>query len=235
MSRWINAEKSEEASYYSLKLAADIDYVAFLSLWELGLIPSSTHIWTATHCIEKYCKSLLLKHQPNTNIKSYNHGIRTLWDDTKPFLNQIEDCLILDEFIQSLNTVKTPVRYGQCGVFIGIDFSGLFIILGAMLRQEIVGSDEYKTNYGLFPSLFLPRFGTRGINQELKIKKILHLALNHHISFSISSIPDQLRENIQTMGLINDDQFKSCPWCNGYMQIGQAATLVLREFLEAKE
>ena len=231
----ISAIKYKEASSGSLKQAADIDYLAFLSLWELGLIPGSTHIWTAAHCIEKYCKSLLLKVHPDTNIRSYGHGIKALWDATKPLITQVENYSELDEFIQSLDTVGTDVRYGQSMVFTGIHFTAFFTILGAMLRKEIVGTDDYKINYGLSPSLFFPRFGTNETVQELKIKKMLHLVFSHNISFSALSIPDQLEQGIQTLELENDDKFENCPWCSGSTKIGQAATFVLREFLEEKE
>lgn len=235
-SNWIAIESKNTKDYYSLYFAANIDYIAFISLWELGLLVTSTYAWMATHCIEKYCKSLLLKNDSTINIYAYNHNIEKVWDDCKGYLKLTEkDIMVLDEFIKELNAIQPSIRYGQQATFVSSGFPAIVIILGAIIRKEIIGDEEYSNNYGILPSLFIVRPGTKEIEQELKIKKILHLVLEHSITFSGLSIPDTLGWagiNIKITNLQNHDTFKTCPWCNGYQKIGQVATFELRNFLE---
>lgn len=231
---WIEVDSTKPETWSSLKFAADIDYLAFISLWELGLITSSTYNWTAAHCIEKYCKSLLLKNDPTVNLRSYGHNIKKAWDDCKQYLNLSSNEAQIDEFIEELNAVQPSVRYGQNSIAVSSGLPAILMITGAILRKQIVGN-EYAKNYGIAPSLFMPRPGTNEISQELKVLKILHLILKHQITFSGMSIPDTLQSmgiNIDTSSLKNTENFDNCPWCHGYSEIGQQATFELRNFLE---
>jgi len=234
---WVGVDTTTPESWFSLKLAADIDYLAFVSLWELGLITSSTYIWTAAHCIEKYCKSLLIKNNPSIKLKSYSHNIKGAWDDCKQYLNLSGNETILDNLINELNAVQPSVRYGQNSIAVSSGLPAIVIIIGAILRKQITGDTEYLKNYGLSPSLFLPRPSTNEIEQELKILKVLHLIFDHKITLSGMSIPDTLDSigiEININDLRNYIKFQSCPWCNGYQQIGGVATISLRSFLENK-
>ena len=85
--KWVGADITKPETWSSIKLAADIDYLAFISLWDMGLITSSTYVWSATHCIEKYCKSLLLKNDSSISLKSYSHNIEKSWIDCKQHFN----------------------------------------------------------------------------------------------------------------------------------------------------
>jgi hypothetical protein len=150
----------------------------------------------------------------------------------------VENELQLDEFIEELNSVQPSVRYGQNSIAVSSGLPAILIILGAILRKQIVGDEKYLENYGLAPSLFMPRPGTNEIQQDLKIYKILHLYFEHNITFSGLSIPDTLDFmgiKVDTIDLKNNEVFKTCPWCNGYTLTGQAATFKLRIFLEDKE
>ena len=138
-----------------------------------------------THCIEKYCKSLLLKNDSTINIYAYNHNIEKVWDDCKGYLKLTEkDIMVLDEFIKELNAIQPSMRYGQQTTFVSSGFPAIVIILGAIIRKEIISGEEYLNNYGILPGLFIVRPETKEIEQELKIKKILHLVLEHGITFS---------------------------------------------------
>lgn len=235
---WVGVDTTSPETWSSLKFSADIDCLAFVSLWEIGLITGSTNIWTAAHCIEKYCKSLLILNNPSINLKSYGHNIKKAWGDCKQYLSLAGNNTILDDLIDELNAVQPSVRYGQNSIAVSSGLPAIVNITGAILRKQIVGNTEYSKNYGLSPSLFLPRLGTKEIEQELKILKVLHLLFDHGITFSSMSIPDPLdfigiQLNIEDLG--NNTTFQSCPWCNGYHHIGTVATLELRKFLESAD
>lgn len=234
--RWVGVDSKKAATWQSMKLAADLDYLAFISLWDLGLITNSTYAWIAAHCIEKYTKSLILKNNPDVDPMEIGHNIKNAWNACRQYstFHQLEEFGV---FIDELNSLKTSVRYAQHSIAVSSGLPAILILLGGVLRKEVVGADEYADNYGLAPSLFMPRPGTNEIAQKDKIFKILHLFFEHNITFSGLSIPDTFDfagMNINTENLKNNKAINACPWCLGYNQHGQAATFALRKFLETK-
>ena len=124
--RWIGVNNGGKETHAGLKFAADIDYLAFITLWDSGLLHGSTYVWTAAHCIEKYCKALILKKEPTTDARSYSHRLDDLWSGAKNHLSQVNKQLEFDSFISELQDVVPSVRYGNASIAIS---SGLLAIV----------------------------------------------------------------------------------------------------------
>ena len=216
---WIGIEPEDEATHNGLKIAADVDFASFLLLWHNGLLLYSTYAWISSHCIEKYFKSLLLKNDPNTDIRSYGHNLRELWNDSKPFFSR--NVADYEVFINELEDVKTSIRYGQNSILCSSGLLAIFSILTTELRYLILQKDEYRElNYGLKPSLLLPRFYNSCTSNENIIYKILHWLIDHQYTFSSLGIPDSfsfagIDVDIIHLKQKHEDIIADCPLCSG--------------------
>jgi hypothetical protein len=235
--QWIGVNTGEKTTHDGLKFAADIDYVAFITLWDSGLLHGSTYVWTAAHCIEKYCKALILKNNPTIEVRDYSQKLDELWNDAKNHLSQINQQPDLDSFISELQDVRTPVRYGNASIAISSGLLAIVSVLGAVLRYDYLGEAEYqKTPYGLMKDLFFPRIGSSFPSTAERVQRIMHFVLHHNFTFSSMAIPDTfsfMGMDLVTSHLVPEENIENgCPWCQGYTGTGQMATLKLREFIE---
>jgi hypothetical protein len=148
-----------EENSNQLLLSADTDLLSFILLSHSG-ISFGTPLWLTTHSIEKYIKSLLLKLDPDINIRRFSHNIERSWNKLKEVYpeSRIFGGTYFDILINELNMDggNISLRY-SFGIEINNPiFVKTYTSLCCALRLEILGEEEYfrRGNFGLADFLF---------------------------------------------------------------------------------
>lgn len=229
--------------------AANVDYVSFFMQYHIGILPVGTILWIVEQSIEKYCKTILKKHDSTRyseevlSRKPFGHNIKNLWKEIKTVTEQFSYEEAYEDLVSEINTVTTDTRYMNYNAFFNQGLIETFTVLGCEFRYEILGRDEFmKTFFGL-PSIFIPRGFLNNYSFESLFRKLMHMSIEHGISFSGAGIPDTyewtgVRLSKATAKFcqcgIHNDVEKACPMCKKTIwQNGQRSAndmIMLKEY-----
>lgn len=228
--------------------AANVDYVSFFMQYHLGILPVGTVLWMAEQTIEKYCKAILQKHdsikysENELMGRKYGHKIDNLWREIKTVTTQFSYEKAFDDLIDEINTVTTDTRYMNYSAFFNQGLIETFTVLGCEFRYEIIGKDEFMNSFFGISDLFIPRAFLNSYSYEVLFKKLMHMSIEHGISFSGAGIPDTYQWTGVNLSKATAkfcqcgkhlEIEKDCPMCN--KNIWQNGLRASDDYLKLKE
>lgn len=196
-------ENSTPNNWKNYLFAANIDYVSVIMQYHTGVIQLGTVLWLVQQSIEKYCKALLNKSdlaefsEEKLSKKPYGHNLNFLWEKVCEKNAYFSSIVEYSEFIKEMNTITTNTRYMNYQSIFNLGFIEIFILLGCDFRYEINQREKFMSSFfGINTDLmFIPKTFYGGEFFKTFYKKILHLSIEHGISFSHSGIPYTYSEN----------------------------------------
>jgi hypothetical protein len=165
--------------------------------YHIGILSIGTVAWIIQQTIEKYCKAILNKSDPNKysdiilSKKPYSHDLIRLWEEIKANTIQFSFENAYEDFVIEVNNITTKTRYLNCSMGMNLGLIETFTILGCEFRYELLGKDDFHNRFfGLKKDLISTRFFLNFYSFESLFKKLMHLSVEHGISFSGMGIPD---------------------------------------------
>jgi len=240
-------KKKDKQSAFSF--AADIDYISFIMQYHIGIHTVGTVLWTAEQTIEKYCKEILFKvdsKKYSENIlrnKPFGHNLIFLWKEIKSVTKQFSYEQDYEDLVNEISKVTTDTRYMNSSVWFNLGLIETFTVLGCEFRYEILGKKKFMNSFFGIDNLFVPRFFLNNYSYNTLFKKIMHMSIEHGISFSGLGIPDRYEDTGVKLSKATSkfcqcgkhkDIENSCPlcnqniWQNGYR--GKNDGVILKEF-----
>ena len=230
--RFIGVYKRDDdtLNWHSFKLAADIDYISFFMQYHIGILAMGTVAWMMQQTIEKYCKAILNKSDPekypDTALakKPYSHNIVKLWEETKNNTIQFTYENAYEDFVSEVNEITTHSRYMSYSMGINLGLIETFTVLGCEFRYEILGKEEFhKRFFGMEQGLIIPRMFLNAYSFDTLFRKLMHFSIEHGYSFSGMGIPDTYEYTRVKLSKAtakfcqcgkHKDIEKDCPVCN---------------------
>lgn len=253
--RFIGISKSDKSiNWQSFLSAANIDYVSFFMQYHIGIIPVGTVAWMIQQTIEKYCKALLNKVDSSKytekvlSKRPYSHNLIRLWNEVKSNTTQFSYEITYDDLIKSINQITTSTRYMNHSTFFGLGLIESFTVLGCEFRYEIIGKNKFHNSFfGLNTnSIFTSRYFLNNYNFEILFKKLMHMSIEHGISFSaMLGIPDTYESTHVNLSKatakfcqcgIHKEIEKNCPkckniiWSNGIRNMKEDSKILSKYF-----
>jgi len=195
--RFIGNRKNSQTGWHSYKFAADIDCVSFFMQYHIGILPIGTVGWMLQQAVEKYCKAILNKADPNRYSESvlakkpFSHDLRVLWDETKSHTSQFFYESAYEDLVSEVNAITTDTRYLTSSMGLNLGMIEAFTVLCCEFRFELLGVEEFHSRFfGLQRDLILPRVFLDGYSFEDLFKKLMHMSIDHGVSFSGMGSPD---------------------------------------------
>jgi len=184
-------------NWHSFKFAADIDYVSFFMQYHIGILPVGTVAWMLQQSIEKYCKAVLNKSDPNKYSEEkltkypYSHNLTALWKEVKVNTSQFSYEIAYEDFIAEVNKITTHARYMSYSMGINLGLIETFTAIGCEFRYEILGSKEFHNKFfGMQKDLINPRMFLNGYSFDDLFRKLVHFSIEHGYSFSSMGVAD---------------------------------------------
>lgn len=249
--RFIKLYKGENAiNWNNFLFAADVDYVSFFMQYHIGLLTVGTVTWTIQQTLEKYCKAILSKYdsvrysEDVLSKRPFSHNLLNLWSEIKNITIQFSYEQAYDDLINEINTVTTDTRYTNYSMFTNLGLIEAFTVFGCEFRYELLGRDEFHNRFfGLSTDLLSPRAFLNNYSFNDMFRKLMHMSIEHGISFSGMGIPDTYKwtgvDLSRATGKFcqcgkHADVEKNCPlcckkiWKNGMRQADEF--ILLREY-----
>ncbi len=196
-SRFFKLHKnSKPTNWKNFLAAANIDYISFFMQYHIGIPPVGTVLWIAQQSVEKYCKAILNKYDDEKysevilSRKPFGHNLINLWQEIKLYTTQFSYEKAYEDFIKELNECTTDTRYLNYNIFFNLGLIETFTVLGCEFRCEIIGIKSFMKSFFGIEDIFIPKAFLNNYNFESLFKKLMHMSLEHGISFSVSGVPD---------------------------------------------
>lgn len=227
--RFVKIYKDSSLNNSDFLFAANIDYISFFMQYHIGVLPVGTVLWIIEQSVEKYCKAILNKHDNikysdnNLSKKPFSHNILSLWNEIKTITKQFSYEKAYEDLILEINTITTDTRYMNYSAFFNLGLIETFTILGCEFRYEILEKKEFMENFFGLPTLFTPRGFLNNYSYEMLFKKLMHMSIEHGISFSGAGIPDTYEWTGVSLSKASSkfcqcgkhkDVEQDCPMCN---------------------
>lgn len=152
---------------------------------------------TKPQSIEKYCEAILSKADPvqySEKVlasKEYGHNLVKLWEAIKQYTKQFTFEQAYENLIKEINECTTDTRYLNYSALFNQGLIETFTVLGCEFRYELIGKEKFMESFfGIKAGLFLPKAFLNFYNFESLFKKLMHMSIEHRISFSSLGIPD---------------------------------------------
>lgn len=182
----------------NFKFAADIDYQSFIMQYHIGILAIGTVAWMMQQTIEKYCKAILYKTDPEeysprtlANPSKYGHKLDILWEEIKKHTTQFAYEPAYEDLVREINQITTHARYMNYSMEYKLGLIETFIVVGCEFRYEILGREEFHSRFfGMQRDLFLPQAYLNNFCFNELFQKLLHFTIEHGYSFSHSGIAD---------------------------------------------
>lgn len=226
----VYGREQDSLNWHSFKFAADIDYISFFMQYHIGILSMGTVAWLMQQTIEKYCKAILNKSDPNKFSdgvlakKPYSHNLTNLWAEVKKNTVQFSYENAYEDFVSEVNEITTHSRYMSYFMGFNLGLIETFTVLGCEFRYEILGEEEFHEGFfGMEKGLIIPRMFLNGYSFNDLFRKLMHFSIEHGYSFSSMGIPDTY--DWTKVGLSkatskfcqcgkHKDIEKDCPACN---------------------
>ena len=254
--RFLKIQKFDSnLDWNNFKFAGDVDYVSFFMQYHIGIITVGTVAWIMQQTIEKYCKAILnksdsLKYPEGILAKKpYSHDLINLWSEIKKETKQFSYEKAYEDLIYEIDKVTTHTRYVNSAYTFKQGLIETFTVLGCEFRFELMGKMEFnKSFFGLLPDLITPLFYLNNYCFDDLFKKLMHISIEHGISFSISGIPDPYEHTNVELSIatskfcqcgLHKEIEKDCPMCNKkFWQNGRREnndSIILSEYFTIKK
>lgn len=142
-----------KSDYNNLKFMADCDFCSVIILYYSSFLIWPYH-WLTMHSIEKYLKSIILKHDESYNPKKDWHEILKLWNKVKCNYNEfnmIDFNLFYELFnwyINEISTIISKFRYWWSS-YSSMSSIINYVIFTNYLRYTLIWRENYSSNYWL--------------------------------------------------------------------------------------